>query len=274
MITPNTKTTGSAIWTDLYKEEADPKGLAGEARKLGLGFFVVFCAFFGGVSMALNQGTAKEPVVSFANAGDVGPVDSAGLFVFEWFDGSKTPAEHVLNAPVDWKEFESKRAQGYAGARLIIDRDLAAVLMAPEGPAPAKGVLQLKSVHFAGGSVLPAAQGYVYAWENAHLARVIPTRAFVLLGAVLGVLCFLPPIGGLIYTGWMGYVAKPLAWINTRLILTIVFAGMFVPMALVLAIKRAMNPEGDALSRALRPKDQSYWLKREIRDRKHFERWF
>lgn len=274
MSTSNFKGTGTAIWTDLYKEEPDPTKLAGEARKLGLGFFVVFCAFFGGVSMALNQGTAKEPVVSFANAGDVGAVDSAGLFVFEWFDGSRTPAEKALNAPIDWKDVESERAQGYTAARLIIDRELVAVLLAPEGPTPSKGVSQLKSVHFSGGPVLPAAPGYVFAWENARIARVIPTRAFVLLGAILGVLCFVPPLGGPIYTGWMGYVARPLAWINTRLILTIVFAGMFVPMALVLAVKRVMNPEGDALSRTLRPKDQSYWHTREIRDRKHFERWF
>ncbi len=261
--TPKT-TTGSAIWNDLYREEPDPKKLVGEARKLGLGFFVVFCGFFGGVSMALNQGTAREPVVSFENAGDVGPIDSAGLFVLEWSDGSQTPAARVLNAPVAWEEIKASEAV----VRLVIDRELAAVLVADAGPPP------LKSVSFAKAVSLPAAPGYVYAWKNARLARVIPTRALVLVGAVLGVLCFVPPLGQLIYTGWRGYVARPLAWINTRLILTIVFVGMFVPMAIGLAIRRVLKPESDALSRGLLPKDQSYWLKREIRDRKHFERWF
>ena len=57
------------------------------------------------------------------------------------------------------------------------------------------------------------------------------------------------------------YVAAPLGWFNTRLILGVVFFVLFTPAALLLAFKRALDPSKDMLRRA--PHEGSYWVKRE-----------
>ncbi len=66
---------------------------------------------------------------------------------------------------------------------------------------------------------------------------------------------------------WMGYVAAPLGWFNTRLLLGLVFFLLFSPIALVLRLLGK-----DPLRRASHP--GSYWLPREQRPREHFERMF
>ena len=77
------------------------------------------------------------------------------------------------------------------------------------------------------------------------------------------------------YKFWMGYVAAPLGWFNTRVILGVLFFVMFTPPALFMALRRWVSPSSDALKRGERPKGASYWKTRDQkRPRDHFERTF
>lgn len=67
------------------------------------------------------------------------------------------------------------------------------------------------------------------------------------------------------YKVWMGYVAAPLGWFMTRLILGLTFFLLFTPYAIVMKIVG-----NDPLRRARH--DGSYWIPRvKQRERNHFE---
>jgi len=67
---------------------------------------------------------------------------------------------------------------------------------------------------------------------------------------------------GPVERGWMA-VAMVLAWINTRIILTVLFALVFTPVGLVMRLLR------DPLNLKFRDGRSSYWIRR---DAKSFER--
>jgi hypothetical protein len=89
-------------------------------------------------------------------------------------------------------------------------------------------------------------------------------RIATLLALLSGV-ALLAPVR--FHTLWMAYVAAPLGWLSTRVILSLAFFLGFTPYALVLRILGR-----DPLAR--RPREGSYWIPRAKRDRKHFERSF
>jgi hypothetical protein len=81
---------------------------------------------------------------------------------------------------------------------------------------------------------------------------------FLFSGAGLFLLCGLafPAALGRIYTAWMG-LAHLLAWINTRVILSIFFYLVITPMSLGMKLARR-----DALKRRIDRSCPSYWSAR------------
>ncbi len=75
----------------------------------------------------------------------------------------------------------------------------------------------------------------------------------VAAGVVLIVGLFIKPIMRPIFRGWM-WLAQKLNWVMTRVLLTVVWLTMFVPIALVLRLLRI-----DFFDRKLDPQKASYW---------------
>jgi hypothetical protein len=275
MTTKTVEATGAAIHHDLYREEPDPAAEAVEARKLGLGFVIVFSCLIGGLSLLLNQAASPDPVISIDGLGEGATIDDPSLFSLMWADGHRPLSEGAVkvdNAVDDLDDVTD--STGYAVVRLVSDRTLVATLYAPKIDSVPPSSVRFSTQGNRPGVDLPARPGYVHAWQEAKLFGTLPTRYFIYAGLWLGFVCMFPPLGVPLYTFWMGYVAKPLAWLNTRLILIVVFFLVFGPMALILAIRRGFSPQTDFLGRAPRPKDQTYWSERTPRERTHFERWF
>ena len=69
--------------------------------------------------------------------------------------------------------------------------------------------------------------------------------------------------------GWMA-VAMVLAWINTRILLTLAFYLLFAPAGLIMRLMR------DPLNRAFRTGNSSYWIRRDVKahDQILYERQF
>ena len=113
--------------------------------------------------------------------------------------------------------------------------------------------------------------GRQHAWKNAKLMGFMPTRCLLYLGLVMGALgLIVPALLVPFYKVWMRYVTAPLGFVNTRIILGIVFFLVLTPMAL---IARVFGK--DRLRRAPLPKGESYWVPREQqRDHRHFEKGF
>ena len=74
---------------------------------------------------------------------------------------------------------------------------------------------------------------------------------------------------GLIYRGWMAMGAV-LGWINTRIILSIIFYVIFTPIGFF----RRVILKRDALQRTLDPDAQTYRVVREPRPSSHLQRQF
>lgn len=72
----------------------------------------------------------------------------------------------------------------------------------------------------------------------------------------------------LIYQGWM-MLGEALGWLNTRIILSIVFYGLFTPIALVMRLRGK-----DTMRREWDPDIESYRVLREPRQRSHMEHQF
>ncbi len=71
-----------------------------------------------------------------------------------------------------------------------------------------------------------------------------------------------------VYVGWMT-IGHGLGWVNTRIILGIMFYAVFLPVGLVFKILGK-----DPMSRALIKDQESYRVPHDLRDRKHVERPF
>lgn len=88
----------------------------------------------------------------------------------------------------------------------------------------------------------------------------------IFFGLGLAAASFLKPI----YIAWMRF-AFLLSWINTRLILTIIFYLVFTPIGFLVRLFK-----GDLLGRKIDKKTGSYWIKKETIefDRSNYERQF
>lgn len=287
------KEVGVAVHADLYKVSRDPAGearhLREEARKLGIAFFVFFSVIIGGLSLWMNgalNGTtgAAAAMITLGKAqrdprhpGPLGRVHAV------WSDGSTNDAVEV-----DYDGVQPADTPAAQESRLAREKELRAkgnvpvsLFVAPEGAPVLFATAWVPRVQ--GAKVRAVRHGGLQdatrpwpriALERARLLKLVPTRIAITLGAIFGLLGVLVPAALVPFYGfWMAYVAAPLGWFNTRLILAVVFFVLFTPFALVLAIKRAMNPEKDLLRRAARP--GSYWVQRQRqRPRSHFERTF
>ncbi|RMG16311.1 MAG: hypothetical protein D6731_06495 [Planctomycetota bacterium] len=266
---------GAATHRDLYRFEdpaAERVRLTREARKLSLGFLLIFGLLFGLVGFSANGLWSKDLFVAFDSehwpADD--RVDDPNLFAFVFADATSAPVERV----VPWESAAKEAAPAASGSTrvvVVVGRERRALLVA----AAAHGGGPPRAVRFSGGDERPVLDGPHHAWEAARLFGVVPIRYFVVGGLVLGVLSLIPPLGRSIYRFWMAAIAHPLSWINTRLILGLFFAVVFVPAGLWLWVRRKLWPvEGDPLQRAPRPEGSSYWHDARRREPTHFRRWF
>lgn len=278
------RSTGAAVVPDLYKHASDPAAeaarLRGEARKLGIAFFVFFSLIIGGISLLLNGAHKRGHVVTLTTpAGQA--LDDVSLdpaqardWLVTWSGGERTRVERVDLAASTDDDVAGADAARLARVRVqVVDgdgrrRELGALYASPAAKARVTGVE-------VAGAATPATPSFTHAVRTAKLARLVPTRAIISVGALMALLGLLVP--GLLvpfYKFWMGYVAAPLGWFNTRLILGLVFFLMFTPMAIGLWLKRLGSPEADPLRRAERP-GESYWKRRpKPRAKNHFERTF
>ena len=123
---------------------------------------------------------------------------------------------------------------------------------------------QLRSFGFLVGGIFALIALWPLVWrgDGLRLWAIIATAIFVVPAAVY------PRSLRLIYRGWMALGAV-LGWINTRIILSIVFYGLFTPMALIMRLrgKDPMRREWDADA-------ESYRVLREPRQRSHMEHQF
>lgn len=286
------KSVGVAVHADLYKVSRDPAGearhLREEARKLGIAFFVFFSLIIGGLSLWLNgalngtTGAAAAVVTPGRVHHDPKVPGPLGAIQAVWSDGTTNDAarvdyEDLKPTTPEGKEAQAKDEETLRGQGLVP----VSLFVQPEGPlvpyatawVPRVAKAKVRAV-IHGGVQEPTRPWPRVALERAKLLKLVPTRLVISLGALFGLLGVLVPSVLVPFYGfWMAYVAAPLGWFNTRLILAIVFFILFTPFALVLAIKRSMNPEKDMLRRKARP--GSYWVKREQqRPRTHFERTF
>lgn len=294
-ITPNVSTpglaggaraTGAAVVPDLYRSAGDAAAerarLRGEARKLGIAFFVFFSLIIGGLSLVVFNGAHKRGHVVTLNAPAAQKAADATLdpaqvreWTVLWSGGARSRVERVDLTSTHEDDVPGVDAARLARVRVqVVDEDG----RREELGALYANVIQgarVIGVEVPGAGQTQATPSFVHAVRTAKLARLVPTHYVISIGALLGLLGVVVP--GLLvpfYKFWMGYVAAPLGWFNTRLILGVVFFLMFTPMALVLWIRRATAPETDPLRRAEQP-GGSYWKRRpQPRARNHFERTF
>lgn len=81
---------------------------------------------------------------------------------------------------------------------------------------------------------------------------------------------FFPPVLRPLWRGWM-LLARVLGFVNTHILLALVFYTLFTAMGGIMRICRR-----DPLDRRLRPEQQSYWSRRDVPlpPRDHYERQF
>jgi hypothetical protein len=274
---------GAASFKDLYKQTGDPAAeaahLRGEARKLGLAFFVFFSLIIGGLSVGL---TARRQGVVASFAAPAGTkVDAVALTAAEveqwlvrWSGDQATQVELIDLESTTADDPDERAVQGLTRVRLrVIDaaggrRDLGAVYVAT---VPGQRVVAVQ----AGAVTAPIAPKLLNALRSAKLLGLVPTHGVISLGALMGLLgALVPALLVPFYRFWMGYVAAPLGWFNTRVILAVVFFLLFTPMSIGLWLKRKLLGGDDPLLRAPRA-GGTYWRRRErTRGREHFERTF
>jgi len=102
----------------------------------------------------------------------------------------------------------------------------------------------------------------IWRGEGLRLWAMIATAVLVLPAVVY------PMSLKLIYRGWMA-VGEALGWINTRIILSIIFYGVFTPVALVMRMRGK-----DPMRRGWDPNLESYREVREPRPGTHMQRQF
>jgi hypothetical protein len=105
------------------------------------------------------------------------------------------------------------------------------------------------------GGLLP----WIFSWSYSYIPWLI--SASLLLSALV-----FPKALLIIYKPWM-LLGNVLGYINTRIILGIIFFGLFVPIALILKIMHK-----DAMNRKLQiEQTSSYWQAKNAQDKEHME---
>lgn len=279
------RATGAAVVPDLYKDASDPAAAAlelrGEARKLGLAFFVFFSLIIGGLSLvafngALKRGHVATLVTPAGQAAAEAALTAAQAeqWLVAWSGGQRTQVERVDLAGTSGDDVSGRDAARLTRVRVhVLDaaggrRELAALYVTPVQGARVTGL------ELPGAGVAPTVRSFTHAMRTAKLARLVPTHYVISIGALMGLLgALVPALLVPFYRFWMGYVAAPLGWFNTRLILGLVFFLMVTPMAAALWLWRLLRSGADPLRRAEQP--GSYWRRRaQPRARSHFERTF
>ena len=105
------------------------------------------------------------------------------------------------------------------------------------------------------GGLLP----WIFNWGYSFIPWLISVS--LLLTALL-----FPKVLFVIYKPWM-LLGSVLGYINTRIILGVIFFGLFLPIALILKIMHK-----DAMNRKLKIEDKSsYWQEKTVQDKAHME---
>ena len=102
----------------------------------------------------------------------------------------------------------------------------------------------------------------VWRHEAVRLWAVVPGTLLIAAGAVI------PSLLREIYEGWM-FLGHILGWINTRIILGIVFYGIVTPMGIVMKMMRR-----DPMRRKFDPEATTYRVVREARPVSHMRNMF
>lgn len=286
---------GAPRHKDLYRVKEDPSAARaeqkGQARTLGLTFFLVFGVLISGLSFLLNHAhragrgaavpaLAQETLPGWAEpaagaAADAPRIPNAAVAAWKQNpprlassreDVGQAPASlDFAFDPADDPQ-DAAAAAGKTPIRIYMRGHLVATAYYPEPPAKEAAAWVRLPDH----EPAPARPSFVHAYREAKLLRLVPTRYVLYVGCVLGALGLLVPALLIpFYSFWMRYVAAPLGWFNTRVILGIVWVLIFTPLGLIRKLMGA-----DALRRASLPKGESYWLERKKRDPKHFRNGF
>ncbi|MGE3153621.1 MAG: SxtJ family membrane protein [Nitrospiraceae bacterium] len=125
-------------------------------------------------------------------------------------------------------------------------------------------VKQLRSFGLTVGGVFLVIGLWPLVWrgEAIRLWAVIPAAGLIPAGLIL------PRVLAPLYKGWMA-VGHVLGWINTRIILGILYYGLVVPMGLVMKMLGR-----DPMRRALVPGMDTYRVVREPRPPSHMKNMF
>lgn len=105
-------------------------------------------------------------------------------------------------------------------------------------------------------------------WPMIWHGETLRIWALIVAGVLAVPAVVMPKSLKLIYCGWMA-VGDMLGWINTRIILGIVFYGVVTPIG---AFRRWRGH--DPMQRSWDPKAESYRVLRNSRDAKHMQRQF
>lgn len=114
----------------------------------------------------------------------------------------------------------------------------------------------------AGAALVYGLWPWVFRGEPFRLWALVIGGAFGLLGLAAPVLLAVP------YKGWM-FLGGILGWINTRIILGVLYYGLIVPMGLVMKMMGR-----DPMRRVLVPSAETYRVVRQRRDPSHMNNMF
>lgn len=123
---------------------------------------------------------------------------------------------------------------------------------------------QLRSFGLLVGAIFAAISLWPVVWHGESL-RI---WAIIAAGVLIIPALLMPKSLKLIYRGWMA-IGDVLGWINTRIILGLVFYGVVTPIG---TYRRWRGH--DPMRREWDPHAQSYRVPREARDAKHMQRQF
>ena len=107
------------------------------------------------------------------------------------------------------------------------------------------------------------------AWPVVFRADPVRLWAVIVAGLLVLPALVLPQSLGPVYRAWMA-VGSALGWINTRIILGIIFYGLFTPLGLM----RRVMLKRDAMTRAFDPEAETYRVVRQPRSPEHLKRQF
>lgn len=114
------------------------------------------------------------------------------------------------------------------------------------------------------GGILLALSLYPMVWKGEAIKTWLAIPGGLLVAAGL----IVPQALAQVYRGWM-MVGHALGWVNTRIILTVVFYGIVTPMGLVMKLMGK-----DPMRRGFDPHAQSYRVTREPRPATHMKNMF